>query len=560
MSTSNEIVFKTTEVVPETATEVAVTTPTEVSNEPASKVITGHKKEYSIVGDALYASVSVNEAPVWLTGLIDSVVSTSIASGMTDYDSLVQDVRNAVDSIDVAKNTYVTQVEITPLVDGIITSRLETLNATNENIYATKVELTTAISTSELATTQTIDSVEASLNDTINSEVTNLQTALTTETLARSNDITALESSLTDTNLGLDAAASAVTSLNTYVGLDNAGIPNGTGLIDSVQSLSSFTVALENSINSNTASIAALEVQSSASADLVENKFAYGSVIKLNGSYYQSGFGLVAAAGGLGTEGSPYNSEFWINAQKFKFTNSGQTGQAVPFSIDASGTSPKLQMTGDVVIDGNVTGINNLSASNITTGTFSADRVNGGTLNGVVVSGNTIIGGTITGATISGNTISGGNITGTAISGGSITSGSAVMSNGNFVGLGFNGIRIKVGTFLCDTDGNMRVYFNRTGTDTADAAYSTEGMVWSNSSSGTPFVLYSASTRYKNYNQGQTTAAFSVLLGAAVTHMGPSTAVRDANDIKVSANDHFIFNRDDGYAGPEYFSYIAWGF
>ena len=54
--------------------------------------------------------------------------------------------------------------------------------------------------------------------------------------------------------------------------------------------------------------------------------------------------------GGDGSAGNAYDSEFWINAEKFKFTNSTQSGSVTAFSIDASGTTPVIAFNGTVTI------------------------------------------------------------------------------------------------------------------------------------------------------------------------------------------------------------------
>jgi hypothetical protein len=95
----------------------------------------------------------------------------------------------------------------------------------------------------------------------------------------------------------------------------------------------------------------------------VESKFAYNSVLNLNGTYYNSGFGIDSVGtSGAGTIGDPFDSTFWINAEKFKFTNNNQTGVAAPFSIDASGATPQVTFNG-VVNFSNVSGVPTIPTS-----------------------------------------------------------------------------------------------------------------------------------------------------------------------------------------------------
>jgi hypothetical protein len=173
----------------------------------------------------------MEEAPAWLTGLIDSVVEASISNGLTDYNTLVQSVHNAVEAINIATNTYVSRVEITPLVDGIVTSKLETINATYEANFATKVELTTAIATTETAIAQNISDLSVGINNTVNARISEVQTAIATETSVLANDITVLETAFEDQESNLSATASAVSGLQTYIGVDPSSSPNGTGML-----------------------------------------------------------------------------------------------------------------------------------------------------------------------------------------------------------------------------------------------------------------------------------------------------------------------------------------
>ena len=234
VTTSVDIELDTTEVTNVDATgqvTAPAPAPTEIDLTEATSTVEGYKKEYSIVGDGLYASLSVDEAPLWLTSLVDAVVNASIANGMTNYDLLVQDVRNAIDSIDVARNTYVQQIDVTALVDGIVTSKLETLNATYEGNFATKAELSTTVATAQQALAQDINDLSVSFGEDLTSRITDVQTAFADADSALADDITALESAFEDQESNLAAVATATEGLQTYVGLTSTGEPTGTGLL-----------------------------------------------------------------------------------------------------------------------------------------------------------------------------------------------------------------------------------------------------------------------------------------------------------------------------------------
>ena len=277
-----------------------------------TSIIEGVKKEYSIVGDGLYASVTADETPFWLTSLIDSVVSSSVASGMQDYDSLVQDVRNAIDAIDVAANTYVQQINIDATIDAVVVSAIATQNATLGSVYATKVELATTAVSADSALALSISDLNSSLTDNINSRVTTVETALATETQVRASEISALSTEIVTGNGELAIAISELeTSTNTII---------------------------------------------TDTATNVQNAFTYDSDITIGDFHYSSGFGLNTSVttSGDGSAGNAFDSEFWINAEKFKFTNSAQSGSVTAFSIDASGATPVIAFNGTVTIGGPV--------------------------------------------------------------------------------------------------------------------------------------------------------------------------------------------------------------
>jgi hypothetical protein len=230
-----QVELDTTEVTYSPSTDVVSSNLHDVTFKEIDSVVEGYKAEYSIVGDGLYASISADDAPQWLTEIIDSVVKLAVDRGMINYDLLVQDVRNAIDSIDVAKNQYVEKINIDATIDSVIASRLTTLNATYEATYATKVGLTTAVATSESALLQEINDLRASLNDSIDSRITSTTTAYTTADEALASDITALTTIFTNQEESVQATAEAITSLQTYIGLTSDYNPTGEGLINEIE-------------------------------------------------------------------------------------------------------------------------------------------------------------------------------------------------------------------------------------------------------------------------------------------------------------------------------------
>lgn len=235
VTTSIDVALDTTEVTNEDSTgQITAPGSLEVDLTDTTSIVEGYKKEYSVVGDGLYASVSTDQAPEWLTAIIDNVVASSIANGLTAYDELVQDVRNAIDSIDVARNTYVEQINIDSIVNGIITSRLQTLNATVAEHSATIVDLDTVTATAEYVAGLRVNELRTEFDDIADARATNIVTTYADANLAKASDLNALSAAFDSELENVSGIAGAVSGLQTYVGLADDGSPDGTGMLASI--------------------------------------------------------------------------------------------------------------------------------------------------------------------------------------------------------------------------------------------------------------------------------------------------------------------------------------
>lgn len=158
----------------------------------------------------------------------------------------------------------------------------------------------------------------------------------------------------------------------------------------------------------------------------VETKWAYNSVVNINGVYKKSGFGLSTNyTSGNGTQANPYVSEFWIDATKLMFTNSANTGRTAPFTIDASGTTPEITFNGKVSFT-NITNVPQLGS----TPQEVVNAVNAG--NTTTIDGGKITTGSITAAQIQANSISADKLTST-------NGQSTVWTGGGLISSNFNG-------------------------------------------------------------------------------------------------------------------------
>lgn len=279
----------------------------EVEIQKVESPIEGIKKEYSIVGDGLYASVNVDEAPVWLTTILDATVATAVTAGVASYDAAAQDVRNSIDLINTINNNYVSTIDFGTLFDTRYSTKLDQLNASLGTTYATHTDVNTAIANADVASTQDITDLTAALNNEVTARNTAISDAVAGEAGVRATELTTLSTSFTNQQ---GVLATAISDLET-----------------------STTTSINNT------------------ATTIQNTFAYNSSIQIDGSYYKSGFGLdtTGTSGGDGlTPETAFDSEFWINAAKFKFTNDDQTGSIAPFTIDASGPTPQISFNGQV--------------------------------------------------------------------------------------------------------------------------------------------------------------------------------------------------------------------
>jgi hypothetical protein len=141
------VTLDTTEVETSSSTKITLPGTRCVETSPLNEIV-ATRKEYSIVGDAFYAGINSNAAPSWLTNLIDSVVSDHVASGLTNYDLLVQDVRNAIDALDVSKNSFEDNIAFQNRVDGVIGTRITTLNASFANAQSQITDLNLVVANS----------------------------------------------------------------------------------------------------------------------------------------------------------------------------------------------------------------------------------------------------------------------------------------------------------------------------------------------------------------------------------------------------------------------------
>ena len=348
-----EVETQTTEVEVINSVEVTSTSQVEVETVDLSDLdITVAKKEYIITGDDIYIPMLYDDAPQWMKDLVQLVVDVSISSGnqnlINDLSTMLQDFAVSY----VPLNQYTQTILDLGDEDTRINALIETLNSnfndglSTANAQIISLQLTKASKDEVVA--QVIQTIAAQLADgtsNIGSIIGRIDQAIANETSARALSLQTLTASLEDTNLDVTANAEVIQNALAYVGIDEAGASTGTGLSayleDSNGNIGGADSQLANSIR--------------VTAEGVESKFAYNSLLNINGVYKKSGFGLTTNyISGAGTKANPYVSEFWIDASRFKFTNSNVTGSVAPFTIEANSATPQIEFNGKVTFS-NVT-------------------------------------------------------------------------------------------------------------------------------------------------------------------------------------------------------------
>lgn len=387
--------------------------------------VTINRKEYVITGDEIYIPKRYEDAPTWLQNMIDQVVEYSIGAKVSDMNQVVYSLNQMIEAMEVSKNTYEMSVISSNDIDTRINTAITTLNSNMNDADATILSVANTKTTPEEAEAIMINAVRAELESTeagtIGAAVATLSTAIANEEEARSTSVETLYSTMEGE---FEATATAFNTINTYIGIDEAGASTGTGLSGYLEG----TDGQIGSAGSKLINDVALK------AGEVENKFAYNSTIKLNGVTHNSGFGLATSINSASIpEG---DSQFWVSANEFKVVGANQTADAQgPFTVNT--------ITGDITFNGEVTfnAVDAVYADTIVDNTANnndlfAQRlgymdysdmvasaesgqtiINGGYLRGELIEANSINAGQIDAYAITGKHISGGTITGTHIIG-----------------------------------------------------------------------------------------------------------------------------------------------
>lgn len=407
-----ELEIENTEVVSANSLQIEAPVSVEVVEGKKDYEVSVVKKEYTIIGDSIFIPSMYEDAPPWLKEFIDTTINVAVTNRDQSLIDRMEAILTAMDYV--PKNQYTEQINQIVSEDGIINTRIATLNSnltdaiSSTNATVAEINLTYASKNEAAAIATNVITASLSGSGEIGSALIELQEAYADLESTTAQSISMLESVMEGE---INGNATAMETIRTYVGIDEAGAGTGTGLSAYLED-SNGTIGGADSQLANTIRV---------TAEGVESKFAYNSIVNINGVYKKSGFGLTTNyTSGSGTEANPYVSEFWIDASRLKFTNSNQTGQTAPFTIDATGTTPQITFNGKVSFSNVtnvpqlgstpqevVTAINNaqtttINGPRITTGSITAAQINvtdlfskNITYTGVITGGNVAGGGII---------------------------------------------------------------------------------------------------------------------------------------------------------------------
>lgn len=345
-----ELEIESTEVVSTNNLQVEIPNAVEVAEGKKDYEVSVVKKEYTIIGDSVFIPSMYEDAPPWLKELIDTTID--VAVGSRDQ-SLIDRMHSILTAMDyVPKNQYTEQINQIVSEDGIINSRMATLNSNltdainSTNATVAEINLTYASKDEASAIANNVITASLSNSGEIGSALIQLQEAYANLESTTAQSISILESVMEGE---INGNATAMETIRTYVGIDEAGASTGTGLSAYLES-SDGTIGGADSQLANTIRV---------TAEGVESKWSYNSTLSLGGVNYSSGFGLATSINQPGFGIPVGESEFWIKADKFRIISASGTKKSSysPFTVDT--------ITGEVSFNGRVSFSNVTNTENV---------------------------------------------------------------------------------------------------------------------------------------------------------------------------------------------------
>ena len=356
------------------------TTISTVSSVDATKASVA-RKEHRIVAGSLYSGLSYG-IPEWVDTLLPDLLNP-----LTDLASI--DILPYLKTINTSSNKYLKSINIYDTADLLASSRLKSYTTSTADASARlhNIEITSIRPSEVLSIAGSV--IEASIADgSIAASVSSLSNSISTNSSTVSAHKVYTEASFEKYNVGVNHYKQAVADAELAIAAarDNL-IVEINGLQDTVDT-----------------QVVEIIRKAEASAEYAESMFEYNTVLDIDGKHYYSGFGIKTSVttDGAGSLTNPYTSEFWIAADRFRFTLPGGTSRTNPFTIQHE------QSSGMAVLS-----INDsmLLSKGFTTGSIAKNSTPAGFRINARASGTEtdphIYGGSITGSELWGNTITG---------------------------------------------------------------------------------------------------------------------------------------------------------
>lgn len=233
-----ELEIENTEVVSGNSIQVEVPNSVEVSEGKKDFEVKVVKKEYTIIGDSIFIPSMYEDAPPWLKEFIDTTIEVAVTNRDQSLIDRLQSILTLMDYV--PKNQYTEQINQIIGEDGIINSRIATLNSNftdainTTNATVAEINLTYASKDEAAAIVTNVLTASLSGSGEIGSALIELQEAYANLESTTAQSISMLESVMEGE---INGNATAMETIRTYVGIDENGGSTGTGLLANVSIL-----------------------------------------------------------------------------------------------------------------------------------------------------------------------------------------------------------------------------------------------------------------------------------------------------------------------------------
>ena len=233
-----ELEIENTEVVSADNIQIEAPGAVEVIEGEKDYEVSVVKKEYTIIGDSIFIPSMYEDAPPWLKEFIDTTLEVAITNRDQSLIDRMEAILTLMDYV--PKNMYTEQINQIVSEDGIINSRIATLNSnltdalSSTNATIAEINLTYASKDEAAAIATNVITASLSGNGEIGSALIQLQEAYADLESTTAQSINMLESVMEGE---INGNATAMETIRTYVGIDSSGGAIGTGLLTDVKLL-----------------------------------------------------------------------------------------------------------------------------------------------------------------------------------------------------------------------------------------------------------------------------------------------------------------------------------